>query len=100
MLHGITETESLANFTNDPQRFLEKLRQSGEPLLLTEEGKDGVVVQDAATYQRFLQRVDQLEAIAAIKEGLQDMAAGRTRPMREVMAELARKHHLPPVQDK
>jgi predicted transcriptional regulator len=38
---------------------------------------------------------EQLETIAAVKEGLKDVAAGRTRPAREVLAELAKKHNLP-----
>lgn len=95
----IEQIDSLVSFTNDPRRFLEKLRRNGQPILLTDEGENGVVVQDAASYQRFLERVDQLETIAAVKEGLQDVAAGRTRPMREALAELAEKHRLPSVQD-
>lgn len=98
MPQDITDRDSLASFTSNPRRFLEKLRQSGAPMLLTEEGVAGVVVQDAASYQQFLEKVDQLEAIAAVKEGMQDVAAGRTRPAREALTELAAKHRLPPVQ--
>lgn len=99
MPSGITETDTLSNFTRDPARILEKLRADGVPMLLTEEGGTGVVVQDAASFQRFLEKVDQLETIAAVKESLQDVAFGRTRPMREALAELAAKHQLPPAQD-
>jgi PHD/YefM family antitoxin component YafN of YafNO toxin-antitoxin module len=99
MPYGLKETDSLNNFTTNPGPFLEKLRRSGEPLLLTAEGQEGVVVQDAASYQRMLEEVDRLEAIAAIKEGLRDVLAGRTRPMREVLEELARTHNLRAAQD-
>jgi len=99
MPQGISEIESLASFTSDPERFPERLRRRGEPVLLTQQGEAGVVVQDAASYQRFLERVDRLETIAAVKESLQDVAARRTRPMREALAELEAKHWLPPVQD-
>jgi prevent-host-death family protein len=94
----IHESEPLGNFTTDPARFLEMLRQKGEPLLLTVEGQPGVVVQDAASYQRFQEALDKLESLAAVKEGLQDVAAGRTLPMREALEDMARKHNLPPVQ--
>ena len=94
----IHESDTLGNFTADPARFLEKLRQKGEPLLLTVEGQAGVVVQDAASYQRIQEALDKLETLAAVKEGLLDVAAGRTRPMREALEELARKHNMPPVQ--
>jgi hypothetical protein len=35
------------------------------------------------------------ETLAAIREGLEDMDAGRTRPAREVLAELRRKYDIP-----
>jgi hypothetical protein len=38
--------------------------------------------------------VDRREAIAGVKNDLNDVAAGRTRPMREALDELARKHQL------
>lgn len=99
MPQGVTESESLNNFTANPAPYVEKLRHTGEPLLLTVEGEGEVVIQDAASYQRVLETVDRLEAVLAVKEGLRDVAAQRTRPMREVLEELARKHNLPPVQD-
>lgn len=96
---AIAETDSLASFTSDPQRYLDRLRQSGLPILLTSEGEAGIVVQDAASYQQILEKVEELETIAAVKEGLRDAAEGRTRPAREVLAEMAAKHRLPSVQD-
>lgn len=98
MPQEITDTESLSSFTRDPRRFIEKLRQSGEPILLTVEGEGEVVVQDAESYRRFWEQIDRQETIAAVREGLRDVAAGRTRPVREVLAELARKYKLPPAQ--
>ncbi len=99
MAQGVKEADSLRNFTTNPTAYLEKLRRSGAPLLLTVEGQGDVVVQDAASYQRMLETVDRLEAIAGVKEGLADVVAGRTRPIREVLEELASKHNLPAVQD-
>src|SRR5688500_6928462 len=98
MSHSVNESESLSQFTANPAPIIEKLRQSGEPLLLTAEGQAAVVVQDAASYQRMLDAVARLETIAAVKEGLADVAAGRIRPMREAVEELARKHGVPPVE--
>lgn len=42
-------------------------------------------------------QADRLETLAAVKQGLADVAAGRTRPMREALAELASKHGLAPA---
>src|SRR5229473_7160447 len=97
MPKNIPARGSLARFAKDPLRFLERLRKSGEPILLTLDDEAGVVVQDAAAYQRLRQMADQLETIEAVKESLRDQAAGRTRPIQEALAELAVKHKLPRV---
>jgi len=39
--------------------------------------------------------VDRDEAMAGIREGIDDMESGRTRPLEEVDAELRKKHHIP-----
>jgi prevent-host-death family protein len=94
MLPNIEQSEPLSNFTNDPAPILEKLRKSGEPLLLTRNGHEEIVVQDAASYRRILAEVDRLETLAAVKEGLRDVAAGRVQPLREAFADIAQKHGL------
>lgn len=38
--------------------------------------------------------VDRDEAIAGIREGIDDMEAGRIRPLEDVDAELRKKHHI------
>jgi prevent-host-death family protein len=97
MIPVLTQTDLLTSFTDDPQGFLDRLRKTGAPIVLTEAGEPRVVVQDAASYQRFLAMVDQLETIAAVKESLQDEAAGRVYPIREALAQIAAEHQLPPV---
>jgi len=95
----ITQTDSLTSFTDDPRRFFARLRESGAPIVLTEAGEPRVVIQDAAAYQRFLEMYDQFETIAAVKESLQDEAAGRVYPAREALMQLAERLQLPPVVD-
>jgi PHD/YefM family antitoxin component YafN of YafNO toxin-antitoxin module len=89
----------LSNFASNPAPYLQTLRQSGEPLVLSVEGQGEVVVQDAAAFRRAQQQLDRLETIAAVKEGMRDVAEGRTQPMRKALAELAHKHNLLPAQD-
>jgi hypothetical protein len=88
----MNEIDTLTNFKRETNRFLTKMRRTGKPMLLTVNGKAELVVQDAASYQRLIRPQDQNEAITAIKEGLADLTAGRTRPARTVLQELARKH--------
>jgi predicted transcriptional regulator len=57
--------------------------------VLTVNGKAELVVQGAAAYQALLDRV---EAVEGIQRGLADVKAGRTKPARQVLARLRRKH--------
>lgn len=41
------------------------------------------------------ERQDYREALGAVRQGLEDVKAGRTRPAEEFLDELARKHGLP-----
>ncbi len=92
MLHFVRGIDTLTNFKRDTTRFLKRLRQSKEPVVLTVNGRAELVVQDAASYQTLMEAIDRLETIAAVKEGLQDVATGGTRPAREALSELAPKH--------
>ena len=67
----------LSDFKRNTSEFLELMRDSGHPLVLTINGKAELVVQDAASYQKLLQRVDEMEALAGIGRGLADVKAGR-----------------------
>jgi prevent-host-death family protein len=51
LVHGI---DSLTNFKRNTAAYLEKLRTSGQPLILTVNGKAELVVLDVASYQRLV----------------------------------------------
>jgi prevent-host-death family protein len=94
MLNLVNGIDTLTNFKRDTARFLKRLRETKEPVVLTINGKAELVVLDAASYQALIEQVERLEAVAAVKEGLEDMVAGRTRPARKAVEELARKHKI------
>ena len=89
----ITGIDTLTNFKRDSAKYLARLRESGEPLVLTVNGKAELVLRDAASYQQLMEELDRLHDLA-LQRGLEDVAAGRTRPMREALQELARKHGI------
>lgn len=70
------------------------MRGSGHPLVLTINGKAELVVQDAVSYQKLLDRMDELEALEGIKRGLADVEAGRVTPLKEFENEFRSKHGL------
>ena len=87
--------DSLTNFKRQTGEYLERLHETGTPLVLTVNGKAEVVVQDAAAYQRLVDAAtarDRAATIAAIREGLADVKAGRVKPARAALNALAKKH--------
>lgn len=92
--HGI---DSLTNFKRQTAAYLNRLHETGEPVVLTVNGKAEVVVQDAAAYQALVEaanKADREETVATIREGLADVAAGRTKPARTALKALARKYGI------
>ena len=52
-------------------------------------------MQDAEPYQRLLDVAARADAEEGIRQGLDDVAHGRTRPARDVLDEIRRKHDIP-----
>ena len=89
------DIHSLSDFKRNTSEFLDRMRGNGHPVVLTINGKAELVVQDAESYQRLLDRVDELEALDGIKRGLSDVEAGRVTPLRQFEKEFRAKHALP-----
>jgi hypothetical protein len=58
-------------------------------------GKATAVVQDAEAYQHLLDRAAEASAAEGIRQGLEDLANGRTRPAREVFGEIRAEYDIP-----
>jgi PHD/YefM family antitoxin component YafN of YafNO toxin-antitoxin module len=92
MLDLAKDIRSLSDFKRNTVDLLERLRETGHPLVLTINGRAELIVQEAEAYQALLDRV---EAIEGIQRGRADVKAGRTKPARRVFARLRRKHGIP-----
>jgi PHD/YefM family antitoxin component YafN of YafNO toxin-antitoxin module len=77
---------SPSEFKGKTSQFIQHLKASGQPIVLTVNGKAEVVVHDAQSYEKLLELVDRLEAIEAIREGLHDEAEGRVVSLEEARA--------------
>ena len=98
MLNIENGIDSLTNFKRHTSDYIRQLHDSGEPVVLTVNGKAEVVVQDAAAYQRLVElaaKADREETVAAIRAGLADVEAGRTKPARSALRALAKKYGIP-----
>lgn len=88
------DIQSLSDFKRNTAGFLKQMRHSGHPVVLTINGRAEIVVQDAVSYQRLLDHLDELEALEGIKRGLADVAAGRVTPLAAFEKEFRSKHGL------
>ena len=95
MINLRDEINSLSNFKRNTSEFLEQLKESGKPIVLTINGRAELVVQDAGSYQRLLELTERLETIEALKPAIQEVRAGKGELAEKVFAEL-----LKPIEEK
>ncbi len=89
------DIQSLTEFKLHTPEFVQQLKQTGEPLVLTINGKAELVVQDAASYQRLLDLAEEARVLDGIRRGLEDVRAGRSQPVAEAFADIRRELNLP-----
>jgi prevent-host-death family protein len=95
MLDITKDIQSLTTFRRRSGDLMKQLKRSKRPIVLTVNGKAEAVVQDAAAYQRLLDLAARADVHEAIRQGLEDIAHGRTRPAQEVFDEIRRLHGIP-----
>jgi CRISPR-associated protein Cas8b1/Cst1 subtype I-B len=88
------DIQSLSVFKRDTSKFLKQMKKTGEPIVLTINGKAAMIVQDAESYEQSLRKWDRRDRIASVKRGIADMKAGRTKPAEEVYRELEKKYGI------
>ena len=89
------DIQPLTTFRNNSVEFMKQLKATQRPIILTVNGKPEAVVQDAAAYQRLLNIAAAADPREGIRQGLEDITNGRTRPAKEVFDELRQKHRIP-----
>lgn len=97
MINLTDGVDSLTNFKRQTADYVKQLRKTGEPVVLTVNGKAQIVVQDAEAYQRLIEaaaKSEREETIAAIREGLNDVKMGRTKPAKKALKALAKKYGI------
>ena len=91
----IKDIQPMTAFRNHSAQFMRHLRETRRPVILTVNGKAAAVVQDAEAYQHLLDLAAQASSAEGIRQGLEDLANGRTRPADEVFRELRAAYDLP-----
>ena len=84
----IRSSADLRNNYNEISTFC---HDYAEPVFITKNGKGDLAVMSIETYEALTARFD---LYAKLQEGLDDVAAGRTRPLDEFMQELQNRRSL------
>ena len=91
MVNLSEDIRPLTDFKRRTSDFMNQMKQTRRPVVLTVNGKAELVVQDAAGYQEILDRLARFEAVEAIRLGIAAAEEGRVRPAREALADLQEK---------
>ena len=89
------DIQPLTTFRNNSVEFMQQLKATQRPIILTVNGKPEAVVQDAAAYQRLLDIAAIADAKEGIRQGLEELHRGEGRPAREFFNEMREKHGIP-----
>ena len=77
MTLDLRNTHPLSDFQRSAKSFLATLKESHSPIVLTVNGKAAVVVQEAESYQRLLERMELLESMLGIRKSLDEFEQGK-----------------------
>jgi prevent-host-death family protein len=81
------DIQSLSTFKRDTAKLVRQLKKTGQPVVLTVNGKAELVVQDAESYQKLLEAKDKMQAIEGIKRGLESMKRNAGKPAEKFFQE-------------
>ena len=85
---------SLTDFNRNTKEYVQRLKETGEPEVLTVNGQAEVVVQSAVAYQKLLDAAELAETLPILRQSLAEAKRGEGRPARDVLRELAAKAGL------
>jgi len=92
----LTDIRSLSDFQRHAKQHLRHLKRSGSPLVLTVNGKAEAVVQDARSYQKLLDLLEEADMVRTLRTRLASMQRRtKTRPFEDALADLGKKYDAP-----
>lgn len=84
---AITSSDDLKNNYNEISAFC---HSSSEPVFITQNGKIDLAVMSIEAYEELTSR---FELYSKLKEGMDDIASGNTRPFSEAISDIRRRHN-------
>ncbi len=88
MLDIRRDIHSLTDFKKNTSQFINQLKETGEPVVLTINGRAELVVQDATSYQKLIELAEQAEELEITRRAVAEMKAGLGRAAAEMLADM------------
>jgi PHD/YefM family antitoxin component YafN of YafNO toxin-antitoxin module len=82
------DINSLSNFKRNTPEFLRQLKKTGQPVVLTINGKAELVVPDTGSYQKLLEVAERVQELEALQQAVDEMKAGKGTPIEEMFDEM------------
>ncbi|WP_340626545.1 MULTISPECIES: type II toxin-antitoxin system Phd/YefM family antitoxin [Aphanizomenon] len=95
MMLNLSNIHPLSEFQRGAKMFLDRLKETKSPIVLTVNGKAAAVVQDAESYQKLIDRLELLESIATIRKSINEFEQGEGMPLNQAFAEFKEKYGIP-----
>lgn len=92
---NVVQSHPLADFLGNHREYLERLKTTKQPEVLTVDGTAELVLMDAETYQRLNEKIAEAETIAAIREGYESAQRGDMKPAEQVFSEMKNRYEIP-----
>ncbi len=73
MINLSRDIQSLSTFKRNTNELMKQIKETGNPLVLTVNGKAELIVQDAVSYQKLLDSIEELKAIIKQKQSLESL---------------------------
>jgi prevent-host-death family protein len=89
------DIQPMTTFRNHSAEIMQHLKDTKRPVILTVNGKPAAVVQDAEAYQHLLDLAGEASSAEGIRQGLEDLRNGRTRPASAVFNEIRADYDIP-----
>ncbi|HLL47825.1 MAG TPA: type II toxin-antitoxin system Phd/YefM family antitoxin [Longimicrobiaceae bacterium] len=83
------DVQPVSEFRANAAKFVQRVRETRRPLVLTQHGKSAAVLLDVDEYERM---VDTIELLRAVQQGEAELDAGLGVPHEEAMAQLLEKY--------
>lgn len=85
-----SDITSLTEYRKHLREHHDRIRECGRPLYVTSNGETDAVVMSPQAYDDLVERLEIAESLRVIDRSMEDVRAGRGRPLKDAVREVAK----------